>query len=206
MAKNKNDYFKLIEEQIGFCVQASELLEEILTVATEATMQTYKQQMHEIEHKADDIHHEILHDLSSEFITPIDQEDILHLVQIIDDVTDALDDVVMKLYMFGLDKIPSAAPAFSGKVKECIRALLAAGAELKNFKKPAKLREHLIGINTCESEADDLYVEAIHALFATETECKVLIGYKEIYDNLEECCDMCEHASDVIEQIIIKNT
>ena len=40
MAKNKNDYFKLIEEQIGFCVQASELLEEILTVATEATMQT----------------------------------------------------------------------------------------------------------------------------------------------------------------------
>ena len=136
MAKNKNDYFKLIEEQIGFCVQASELLEEILTVATEATMQTYKQQMHEIEHKADDIHHEILHDLSSEFITPIDQEDILHLVQIIDDVTDALDDVVMKLYMFGLDKIPPAAPAFSGKVKECIRACLRPARNSRISKSP----------------------------------------------------------------------
>ena len=31
MAKNKNDYFKLTESQVEFCVQAAELLEEILS-------------------------------------------------------------------------------------------------------------------------------------------------------------------------------
>ena len=31
-------------------------------------------------------------------------------------------------------------------------------------------------------------------------------GSKAIYESLENCCDLCEHASDVIEQIIIKNT
>lgn len=38
-----------------------------------------------------------------------------------------------------------------------------------------------------------------------EADAKTLIGHKEIYDSLEECCDLCEHAADVIEQII-KNT
>ena len=62
--------------------------------------------MHNIEHKADEIYHDILTRLSAEFITPIDQEDILRLVQIIDDVTDALDEVVLDCYMFHIDELP----------------------------------------------------------------------------------------------------
>ena len=27
-----------------------------------------------------------------------------------------------------------------------------------------------------------------------------------VYECLENCCDLCEHAADVIDQIIIKNT
>ena len=57
-----------------------------------------------------------------------------------------------------------------------------------------------------ETEADNAFVEAIHHLFGHETESKILIGNKAIYESLENCCDLCEHACDVIEQIIIKNT
>lgn len=32
------------------------------------------------------------------------------------------------------------------------------------------------------------------------------MGSKAVYDSLENCCDLCEHAADVIEQIIMKNT
>lgn len=56
-------------------------------------------QMHDIEHRADEIHHDILKKLSTEFITPIEQEDILCLVQIIDDITDALDEVILDVYI-----------------------------------------------------------------------------------------------------------
>ncbi len=206
MAKNKNDYFKLIEEQVGWCVKASELLEEILTSAKVEDLQGYMEKMHAIEHSADDIHHDILRRLSSEFITVIDQEDILRLVQIIDDITDAIDEVVIEFYMFDVKKYPAATAELSKKVNLCVKALLTASEELKNFKKPEKLREGLIAVNSVESEADEVYVNAIHELFTTETDTKVLIGHKEIYDSLEECCDLCEHAADVIEQIIIKNT
>ena len=113
MAKNKNDYFKLVKEQVEYCVQASDLLMEIINDFSSSSIPEQKEKMHEIENKADDMQHGILTRLSREFITPIDQEDILALVQIIDDVTDALDEVVMDFYMYNIGEMPEGAPALA---------------------------------------------------------------------------------------------
>lgn len=206
MAKNKNDYFKLIEQQVEVSVQASDFLVKILENYSVEKLAAQRTKMHEIEHSGDEIHHDILTRLSAEFITPIDQEDILRLVQIIDDVTDALDEVVLDCYMYCIDEIPVGAPELAKVVDRCVKALNEAAKELKNFKKPETLRTLLVNVNTIESEADDLYLEAIHNLFVKEADSKKLIGNKAIYESLESCCDLCEHAADVIEQIIIKNT
>lgn len=206
MAKNKNDYFKLAEQQVEYCVQASDLLEEIVCSYSAATILQQKEKMHTIENTADELHHDILTRLSAEFITPIDQEDILRLVQIIDDVTDALDEVVLDFYMYHIDEVPAAAAELSKIVNRCVKALHLAVKELKNFKKPEALRRLLVDVNTIEGEADSAYVIAIHNLFAKDAEARVLLGNKAIYESLENCCDLCEHAADVIEQIIIKNT
>ena len=162
--------------------------------------------MHEIEREADALHHDILTKLSVEFITPIDQEDIVRLVQIVDDVTDALDEVVLEFYMYSVDEMPAEAPALSKIVNRCVNALHEAVKELKNFKKPDTLRNLLVKVNTIEGDADAAYVEAIHNLFKSTSDARKLISDKAIYESLENCCDLCEHASDVIEQIIIKNT
>ena len=206
MIKNKNDYFKLLEEQAGYCVQASDLLTEILCNYSAKSIPVQKNEMHTIENKADELQHQIITGLSREFITPIEQEDILRLVQIIDDVTDALDEVVLDFYMYHIDQVPSDAPALSKIVSRCVKALYEAVKELKNFKKPDKLRKLLVEVNTVEGEADHAYVEAIHILFITETQSRILLGNKAIYESLENCCDLCERAADIIEQIIIKNT
>lgn len=206
MGKNKNDYFKLIEQQVAYCVEASDLLEKILCGFSAGKLPEQRKKMHQIEHEADGIHHSILTKLSAEFITPIDQEDILHLVQIIDDVTDALDEVVLEFYMYHISFVPANADELSKIVNRCVKALQKAVKELKNFKKPSTLRALLVDVNTIEGEADAVYVEAIHNLFAASAEHKILIGGKAIYESLENCCDLCEHAADVIEQIIIKNT
>ena len=77
---------------------------------------------------------------------------------------------------------------------------------MKNFKKPEALRALLIKVNDIEIEADAVYAEAIHELFGSTSDGKTLLGAKAIYEGLENCCDLCEHAADVIEQVIIKNT
>lgn len=206
MAKKHNDYFELIQKQVAFCIEASNLLEKIFCEFCHARIENYREQMHEIEHRADEIHHDILKKLSTEFITPIEQEDILHLVQIIDDITDALDEVVLDVYMYHIDKLPDQAIELSRIVNRCVKALNEAALELKNFKKPEKLRQQLIKVNDIEIEADDVYITSIHELFGKNFDGKALIGIKTVYEGLEKCCDLCEHAADVIEQVVIKNT
>lgn len=206
MAKKNNDYFAMIQKQSSYCVEASNLLEEILCEFHAGSVNAYRTQMHEIEHTADGVHHDILNKLSTEFITPIDQEDILRLVQIIDDITDALDEVILDVYMYRIDVIPEKTAELSKIVNRCVKALHEATGELKSFKKPEKLRDLLIKVNDIEIEADSIYLDAIHQLFGSSTDVKTLLGAKAVYEGLENCCDLCEHAADVIEQVVIKNT
>lgn len=206
MAKKNNNYFELIKTQTEYCVKASDLLQTVLSDFDPTKVNDYRELMHTTEHAADGVHHDILEKLSTEFITPIDQEDILRLVQIIDDITDALDEVILDIYMYHMQSIPAQTAALSGTVNRCVKALFEAVEELKGFKKPDTLRTKLVKVNDIEGEADELYTRAIYELFGETTDTKSLIGGKAVYEGLEDCCDLCEHASDVIEQVIIKNT
>lgn len=206
MLRKKNNYFALLLDQVSYCVAASELLQQIVRCYGGENILSYREQMHRIEHTADGVHHDILNRLSTEFITPIDQEDILRLVQLIDDITDALDEVILDCYMYHIKQIPQNAIPLTEAVMHCVQALYEATEELQHFKRPELLRRKLVKINDMEVKADELFIEAVHDLFANVTQTGELLGCKAIYDGLENCCDLCEHAADVMEQIILKNT
>lgn len=206
MAKKTNEYFLLIEQQAAICVEAAALLENILTEYSAAGMAVRRVEMHAVERRADGICHDIRNRLSAAFITPIDQEDILHLAQLLDDVTDALDEVALECYMFRLAELPAGAPAFAGLTRRCVCKLCEAAIELRNFRSSGRLRALLAEVNTLEEQADDAYATAIHDLFAEDAAPRTLIAGKAIFDCMEACCDLCGHAADVMDQIIIKNT
>ncbi len=206
MEKKTNEYFLLIEQQAAICVEAAALLENILTEYSAAGMAVRRVEMHAVERRADGICHDIRNRLSAAFITPIDQEDILHLAQLLDDVTDALDEVALECYMFRLAELPAGAPAFAGLTRRCVGKLCEAAIELRNFRSSGRLRALLAEVNTLEEQADDAYATAIHDLFAEDAAPRTLIAGKAIFDCMEACCDLCGHAADVMDQIIIKNT
>ena len=206
MAKKTNEYFLLIEQQAAIGVEAAALLETILTEYSAAGMAVRRVEMHAVERRADGICHDIRNRLSAAFITPIDQEDILHLAQLLDDVTDALDEVALECYMFRLAELPAGAPAFAGLTRRCVGKLCEAAIELRNFRSSGRLRALLAEVNTLEEQADDAYATAIHDLFAEDAAPRTLIAGKAIFDCMEACCDLCGHAADVMDQIIIKNT
>lgn len=204
MAKKQIDYFTLIEEQTAYAVEASELLETIFGAFQATQIPAYRRQMHEIENAADRLRYDILQKLSTAFITPIDQEDILRLVQIIDDITDAMDEVIQDVYMYRMEQVPRQVGSLCHVVNRCVKALYEAVGELKHFKKPDKLHTLLSRVNEIETEADKLYIEAVHELFGADTDEKTLWGTLAVYGALEDCCDLCEHAADGMEQILVK--
>ena len=66
-------------------------------------------------------------------------------------------------------------------------------------------------INECktvqdlETEADNVYRRELKKLFSTEKDPLEIFKKKEILDILENACDKCQSAANVIIQILIKN-
>ena len=112
----------------------------------------------------------------------------------------------MDIYMYHIEHIAERTVELAKIVNRCVKALDEAVAELKNFKKREVLHALLINVNDIEIEADQIYMEAIYELFDSVSNQRNLIGTKAVYEGLENCCDLCEHAADVIEQVVIKNT
>ncbi len=200
----KTDYFDLMQKQTRTSLDAAELLVTILDDYDPQKAGEQREKMHLIEHAGDEIRHEAMKKLSRDFITPIEQDDLISLVQILDDVTDAIDEVVIELYMYNIRSLPKETKHLADMMLSCVKALSAAAAEFKNFKKSQSLMKLIIDVNTMESQADDVYIEAVRALFVNGESSA--FGVKAIYDSLESCCDLCEHAADVMESVIMNNT
>ena len=206
MAKVKNDYFKLIEEQFSHSVKAAELMEDIFCNFSKDTIVDRMNEMHEVERAADRALRSISENLSREFITPIDQSDIYRIANQLDNVTDWMDECVMNLHMYDMDVLPEHAVEMAKTAARGVKALAEAVKELRNFKKPEALMARILEVNAIESEADAQLMNAVNHLFRTETDYKKLISGKILYEALEHCTDVCEHVADLFERVIIKNS
>lgn len=204
--KENNNYFDMICGLIDQSSLAANKLYEILNNYDYLKIAQSKDELHEIEHQADIKKHELISKLAREFITPIEREDILQLTEEIDNVTDMIDEVLMKAYMFNIKAIRPDALKFSALIVDICNCLKEMGSELYNFRKSKTLQDHIIKINHFEEDGDKIYCEAMKDLFANTQDPIEIIIWHNMYDCFEICCDACEHVSDVVQDVIMKNS
>ncbi len=207
MAKKGDRYYF---DNFIACVECSQraakLLEETLKNYSKDEMAKKREQIHEIEHEADMKKHELMHMLNKAFITPIEREDIVSLAQNLDDITDTIEDVFLRIYICNVDTIKKNAIAMTDLVISACDALKTAMEEFPEFRKSTKLKEDLIRINDLEEEGDNLYIEGMRELHTGNADPIEVIAWRDIYSYLERCMDACEHAADVVETVIMKNS
>ncbi|RDU22540.1 DUF47 domain-containing protein [Anaerosacchariphilus polymeriproducens] len=204
-AKNYN-YFDAIITFADYSCQAAELLNSILSNFEPAKLEAQMKEMHAIEHAADLAKHEMMSYLVKEFITPIDREDISTIAQEIDNVTDAIEDVLMQLYMYNIQSVRKEALEFSKTIVTCCNALRKVTEDFHHFKKSANVMKHIINVNNLEEEGDRLYTRGMRDLYTTSKDPVEIMAWTKTFDYLEKCCDACENVADVMESIIMKNT
>lgn len=204
--KGDRYYFDTFVGCVDCSCRASELLLETLRNYVKEDMGTRRERIHEIEHEADKKKHELMYMLNKAFITPIEREDIISLAQNLDDITDTIEDVFLRIYICNVDSVKANALAMAELVVSACEALKKAMEEFPEFKKSEKLKEHLIQINDLEEEADHLYIDGMRALFTDGCNPLEVIAWRDIYSYLERCMDACEHAADVVETVIMKNS
>jgi predicted phosphate transport protein (TIGR00153 family) len=160
--------------------------------------------MEDLEHKNDLLTHQIFIELSQNFITPFDREDIHSLATALDDIADFIYAVGKKINLYKIDPSDPSIKKMADAIKESVLAVNSAVTELRDLKNTQKVMNCIIKINSIENQADDLFDSSIENLFDNEQDIKTLIKKREIYKLMEIVTDKCEDAGNVMESIIVK--
>lgn len=204
--KEKNFYFSMFEEVAGFCCEEASLLRKCLISYNHNQLKENTAAMHQLENAADASKHKLMKKLAHEFITPIEREDIIGLSQFIDEITDSIEDVLLRMYMFDVKAMRPDAVLFCDVIVKSCEALKKLMAEFHNFKKSKELIQLVIDINSYENEGDKLYMDAMRTLYTSGEDPIEVLTWTEIYKVMEECVDHCEHAANMAEEIMMKNS
>ena len=202
---HKQDYFRTLERQSAYGVQASQIMRDFLRSFDAFRMPETVREMHRIEQEADGVRREMTEALMREFLPPIEREDLLSLSMQLDDVTDAAEDTLRHLYMFNIESVLQDAVGLAQTVSGCCAALHEAVCGFRDFKKIDKLRPLLLRVHEWESKSDAQYTESVRSLYCGTNDPRQLLRWTQIYGNLENCCDICEHAADMMETVTFKN-
>lgn len=160
------------------------------------------QKLKDIEHRGDEMTHNILTKLNQTFITPFDREDIYRLASSLDDVLDFVYAAGVRLIMY---KIKSAPPAASRLADVIVRQCDQLMHAVTGLEKQNKVLDYCVEINRLENEADQIARTAIGALFDNATDPISLIKLKELYEVLETATDKAEDAANVLEGVVLKS-
>lgn len=206
MAHRDNDYFNTFVKLVEYSCKAARLLIDTMTDYHPEDLQMRMEEMHKIEHDGDLEKHLMMQRLAKEFITPIEREDIMAMANEIDNVTDAIEDVLMRMYMFNISTVREDGLQMALIIEQCCKALKQALQEFHNFRKSKTLHQYIVEVNRLEEEGDKLYTESTRRLFISDTNPVAVAAWTHVFHILEKACDACEDVSDVIESVMMKNS
>ena len=193
-------FFEMFNKMAVNMVEGARLLRDILNDYRNVEEQVRR--LKAIEHRGDDMTHDVLTQLNQTFITPFDREDIHKLASSIDDVLDFVDAAAERLVIYKIQNPPAAARELAliivRQTEELAEAVSALG-------KSQQVLLHCVEINRLENEADQVVRQAVGLLFEHETDAVTLIKHKELCEILERATDKAEDVANVLESVVVKS-
>ncbi|HVZ16698.1 MAG TPA: DUF47 family protein, partial [Terriglobales bacterium] len=190
-------FFDMFTEMAQNLIDGARLMKSLLENFQNVPAQVAK--LKDIEHRGDDMTHNLLTKLNSTFITPFDREDIHRLASSIDDVLDLLNAAGDRMIVYKINSVPPETAKLAALILQQSEEIERAVAGLE---KQQHVLEHCVEINRIENEADRITREAVGHLFDTEKDPIQLIKIKELFEVLELATDKAEDAANVLEAVI----
>jgi uncharacterized protein len=197
-------FFPLFERASGNLLTISKVLVEMVNAPNIEKRRELIKEIERLEHVGDSVTHEIFNELSANFITPFDREDIHELVSSLDDIVDYIHGSAKRIELYKVTEMTSSMGKLADLILQGAQELNEAVCGLKDLKNPSRIREACVKINSIENHADDVFDMTIAALFEEEKDAVKIIKMKEILAALETATDKCEDAANAISSILIK--
>ena len=196
-------YFDLLAALAQHLVRGSSLLAELLG-ADRAGREKLAEEMHEVEHLADDATHSIMRRLNQTFVTPFDREDISGLASALDDCMDEMDEAADLIVLYKVEGLPDRVSEQVQVLQRCAELTAEAMPRLRSMD---KLADYWVEVNRLENQADKLHRKLIAQLFDDLANDPVqLMKLKEIVEVLENAADSFEKVANMVETIALKES
>ncbi|MFM9825213.1 DUF47 domain-containing protein [Flavobacterium sp.] len=198
-------FFPLFEEASANLVELAFILHEAVNLPLKERNELFKK-IDELEQKGEDITRQTNLELSKNFITPFDREDIHSLITSIDNVADNLHGAASRMRLYQVDKITKSIRKLTEINLEACQLIDTAVQELRYLKNMKNIISACSKISKLESKSDSVYNVAVADIFEKETEAKNIIKYKEVLSVLETATDKCKKVASVLESISVKHS
>jgi uncharacterized protein len=195
----EESFYDLFVKMSGLLVQGADLLQDIVTNFD--GVEARARRLHDIEHEADEVTHEVMRRLNTTFVTPLDREDIHELASLLDDVMDHIDAAADLLVLHKIDKPLTEMKAQADLLVRAANTTQQAISALPDF---GGLSEYFIEVNRLENEGDRIYRQAIADLFSGDFKAMDVLKWKDIIDELEAAMDELEDVANALEGIALK--
>ena len=197
-------FFPLFEQAAANLIVLAETLHDAVNAPKEEREDYYKK-IEELEDIIEEITHKTHLELSRNFITPFDREDIHSLIKAIDNVADYINSAASKMRLYQVEKITKSIRKLTEINLEACQLIGIGIKELKEMSHKS-IKETCKKINKLESKADSVFDKAVADIFENENDAKNIIKYKEVLSALESASDKCKSVSNVMEQISVKHS
>lgn len=198
-------FFPLFEQASSNLILLAETLHEAVN-APKTEREEYFKKIEELEATIEELTHKTHLELSRNFITPFDREDIHSLIKAIDNVADYMHSAASKMRLYQVEKITKSIRKLTEINLEACQLIGVGIKELKDMKNHKAIKDTCKKINKLESKADSVFDKAVADIFENEVETKNIIKYKEVLSALESASDKCKSVSNVMEQISVKHS
>lgn len=198
-------FFPLFEQAGSNLIEMATLLKESVHTSDLQLRKNNSKLLEDLEHKGDNLTHQIHLELGKNFITPFDREDIHALASSLDDVADFIHGASNRMELYKVIETSEPMKEISSLILEATEHVAKALFELKDLKNIRNITDSCVRINSVENKADYIFDKAVAELFEFEKDAINLIKYKEVLSAMEDATDKCEDVANVLESILVKN-
>jgi hypothetical protein len=196
-------FFDLFERQAGLLKEAASQLVALTEDFT--NVKEKRQEIEKLEHKGDQVTHDIYEQLNRTFIAPLESDEISRLASTLDEVLDYIDGSAEKMFYYTIESTDSPMIELAKLIHMSTSEIESAVKSIRSLKDPRYIEERCIEVNRLENLADDVLAHAITDLFKT-TDAIRIIKLKDIYEHLEIATDNCEDVANVLSDIAIRHS
>lgn len=182
-----------------------EIIKEFLTLLKDySNRQIHVTKVHEMEQRGNKIAAELLKELFSNFVTPLDREDIYSLTKLLNSIVDHVHGVARRFDMYNVERMREPAVRLAEVLLSCSEELQLLINRLNDMSALEKFTPGIDKLDKLEEKGDEIYRQAVKDLFHNESQHLEVIKWKDIYERLENNIDKCNDIGNIILGIILK--